>query len=400
MKSAIYKDWAAAAKWLELSLPHGGEPDSISRGVAPGFSQLGLVPDNATEEYTTCIQVDLKQGFQKCSLYREQPISAFWNARFNIFVEKHVFQALYNAIPGRVTGFPQVGIVPNDANGRRVFSGNSRFPHPIIPAPLHIHFNHPHRLSRPRLSPVSLPRFSTSDAQLHSAPKSCPNLFALRRNSNALKSGDIIIQTGAAVVQWTDYSPLTKEIRIPARALSGFWQVGIAPNNVAGRRVFSEISRFVYTDMLICEYAAMKGRGKREFPEKTRRPAATSGTIPTCENPRVARPGIEPSSPWWEASIASPPDRKVAKDDNDITNTTSAGRNGQLSKGKYDIQKYKLDPRMNCNTKYLRSVAIPREKHVEHSPREKHVEHSVTHFNVRLEMRRGILVENALNIAS
>ncbi|KAJ8878658.1 hypothetical protein PR048_019241 [Dryococelus australis] len=29
----------------------------------------------------------------------------------------------------------------------------------------------------------------------------------------------------------------------------------------------------------------MKGRGKREIPEKTRRPAASSGTIPTCENP-------------------------------------------------------------------------------------------------------------------
>ncbi|KAJ8897441.1 hypothetical protein PR048_002787 [Dryococelus australis] len=27
------------------------------------------------------------------------------------------------------------------------------------------------------------------------------------------------------------------------------------------------------------------GRGKREIPEKTRRPAASSGTIPTCENP-------------------------------------------------------------------------------------------------------------------
>ncbi|KAJ8895241.1 hypothetical protein PR048_000566 [Dryococelus australis] len=31
--------------------------------------------------------------------------------------------------------------------------------------------------------------------------------------------------------------------------------------------------------------AGMKCRGKREVPEKTRRPAASSGTIPTCENP-------------------------------------------------------------------------------------------------------------------
>ncbi|KAJ8877521.1 hypothetical protein PR048_021976 [Dryococelus australis] len=46
----------------------------------------------------------------------------------------------------------------------------------------------------------------------------------------------------------------------------------------------------------------MKGRGKLEIPEKTRRPTASSGTIPTCENP-VTRSGIEPGSPWWEASV-------------------------------------------------------------------------------------------------
>ncbi|KAJ8867652.1 hypothetical protein PR048_031455 [Dryococelus australis] len=54
--------------------------------------------------------------------------------------------------------------------------------------------------------------------------------------------------------------------------------------------------------------AGMKGREKLDIPEKTRRPTASSGTIPTCENP-VTRPGIEPGSPWWEASVltARPP---------------------------------------------------------------------------------------------
>ncbi|KAJ8890525.1 hypothetical protein PR048_010034 [Dryococelus australis] len=40
-----------------------------------------------------------------------------------------------------------------------------------------------------------------------------------------------------------------------------------------------------------------EGEGETGDPEKTRRPTASSGTIPTCENP-VARPGIEPGSPW------------------------------------------------------------------------------------------------------
>ncbi|KAJ8889513.1 hypothetical protein PR048_009012 [Dryococelus australis] len=52
-----------------------------------------------------------------------------------------------------------------------------------------------------------------------------------------------------------------------------------------------------------------KSGGKLEIPEKTHRPAALSGTCPTCENSGVARPGIEPCSPLWEASrlTAQPP---------------------------------------------------------------------------------------------
>ncbi|KAJ8882629.1 hypothetical protein PR048_014441 [Dryococelus australis] len=40
--------------------------------------------------------------------------------------------------------------------------------------------------------------------------------------------------------------------------------------------------------------AGMKGRGKREIPEKTRRPAVFFDTIPTCENQGVTRPGMNP----------------------------------------------------------------------------------------------------------
>ncbi|KAJ8881398.1 hypothetical protein PR048_017879 [Dryococelus australis] len=50
----------------------------------------------------------------------------------------------------RVTGFSHVGIVPDDAVGRQVFSRISRFTRPFSPALLHTHLNHFHRLSRPR----------------------------------------------------------------------------------------------------------------------------------------------------------------------------------------------------------------------------------------------------------
>ncbi|KAJ8874962.1 hypothetical protein PR048_022852 [Dryococelus australis] len=39
--------------------------------------------------------------------------------------------------------------------------------------------------------------------------------------------------------------------------------------------------------------AEIKCWGKQEIPEKTRRPAASSGIIPTCKNPGVTRPAIE-----------------------------------------------------------------------------------------------------------
>ncbi|KAJ8867493.1 hypothetical protein PR048_031295 [Dryococelus australis] len=50
-------------------------------------------------------------------------------------------QGELSSIPGRATGLSQVGIVPDDAVGWRVFPGISRLPRP---------FDNPHRLSRPR----------------------------------------------------------------------------------------------------------------------------------------------------------------------------------------------------------------------------------------------------------
>ncbi|KAJ8880350.1 hypothetical protein PR048_016817 [Dryococelus australis] len=48
--------------------------------------------------------------------------------------------------------------------------------------------------------------------------------------------------------------------------------------------------------------AGMKVRGRGEIPNKTHRPTASSGTIPSCKNPGVTRPRTEPGSHLWEAS--------------------------------------------------------------------------------------------------
>ncbi|KAJ8870093.1 hypothetical protein PR048_029105 [Dryococelus australis] len=61
-----------------------------------------------------------------------------------------------------------------------------------------------------------------------------------------------------------------------------------------------------------CKLFTRECKGGGEYPEKTRRQAASSSTIPTCENPGVNPSGIGPRSPWWEASalIEMPPVKK------------------------------------------------------------------------------------------
>ncbi|KAJ8866337.1 hypothetical protein PR048_032180 [Dryococelus australis] len=137
---------------------------------------------------------------------------------------------------------------------------------------------------------------------------------------------------------------------IPGEVAPKFWHVGIVKNNSAGRWVFSGTSRFFPT-LAFRRYShftlpspvrclnkifrmsercciqhfggryqnnQLEGEVKRfgrlltsrsseqmsviEVNVEQRRPTASSGTIPTCENP-VTRPGIEPGSPWWEASV-------------------------------------------------------------------------------------------------
>ncbi|KAJ8893268.1 hypothetical protein PR048_005859 [Dryococelus australis] len=74
-------------------------------------------------------------------------------------------------IPGAVaSGFPNVGIVPDDAAGRLVFSGISRFPRPCISAPHHTHLNSPSSALKPPKSLHStseMNRLASNSAKRH-----------------------------------------------------------------------------------------------------------------------------------------------------------------------------------------------------------------------------------------
>ncbi|KAJ8882686.1 hypothetical protein PR048_014498 [Dryococelus australis] len=58
----------------------------------------------------------------------------------------------------------------------------------------------------------------------------------------------------------------------------------------------------------------MKGSGKQENPKNTSRSAASTGTIPACENPGANRPGIEHGLPMWEViSLTTTPLRPLLR---------------------------------------------------------------------------------------
>ncbi|KAJ8890232.1 hypothetical protein PR048_009740 [Dryococelus australis] len=58
--------------------------------------------------------------------------------------------------------------------------------------------------------------------------------------------------------------------------------------------VLEKLSGETYVTLYIVVLKANEGRGKREISAKTRRPAASSGTISTCENQGITPPEIEP----------------------------------------------------------------------------------------------------------
>ncbi|KAJ8875096.1 hypothetical protein PR048_022987 [Dryococelus australis] len=179
------------------------------------------------------------------------------------------------------SGIPHVGIVLNDAAGRRVFSGISRFPRHCIPTLLHTHLTYLSSdlkismLRAAQISPLHSKcfRYEKAPSQLIFAPS--PNLI------HNCCSRTLITRYGLEDRQ-----------------------------NICRIHVFQRSHDSIRVKR--CEYetaSEWKGEGKREIPEKTRRPAASSGTIPTCKNPEVTRPGIETGSPGWETSAltAHPP---------------------------------------------------------------------------------------------
>ncbi|KAJ8870803.1 hypothetical protein PR048_027102 [Dryococelus australis] len=183
-------------------------------------------------------------------------------------------EPMAGSIPGRITRFSHVGIEPDGAAGRRVSSGISRFPPPL------------HSGTAPNNCSKITCGYDKYDQRVEGRA-----VAELRRKAELKGSNRIMQALEIPNSSWTDVSmktisPIAVENCPTNSSANGVLKVGLVTSrsrNIEVRRVRSS--------------AVMKGRGKRENPEKTHQPAVLSGMIPTCENPRTTPPGIEPSSP-------------------------------------------------------------------------------------------------------
>ncbi|KAJ8890410.1 hypothetical protein PR048_009918 [Dryococelus australis] len=104
----------------------------------------------------------------------------------------------------------------------------------------------------------------------------------------------------SAYLRKKDIKNTWQDFQISRNGLYGI--VGRKRTNMMSEEIWAAINSEVLRADEGEASAGMKGRGKREIPENTRRPAASSGTIPICKNPEATPPEIEPDSHRWEAS--------------------------------------------------------------------------------------------------
>ncbi|KAJ8866284.1 hypothetical protein PR048_032127 [Dryococelus australis] len=148
---------------------------------------------------------------------------------------------------------------PEDAVGLRIFSGISCFLHPGIPAPLLAHLTSSSsalKTSILRAAQISLLQFPyvTGYISCSGHLSDCTDVVYSRHAIPVLSMTDIFIAMA---------------------------NVRKSPSCGAG----------------------VKGRGERDITEKSRQPAASSGTIPTCKDPGATPPGNEPGSISWKKKI-------------------------------------------------------------------------------------------------
>ncbi|KAJ8866962.1 hypothetical protein PR048_032824 [Dryococelus australis] len=202
--------------------------------------------------------------------------------------------------------FTHVGILPDDAAGRWVSSWISRFPSPFIPALLHTHLTSPSSaLETLVLRAVQIPQLTRPDTHA---------------SENGVASGHHVepqrlMSHQSGVRETLDSNPGYQAKQVEEYPWEFCLQGLINNHNTASSdRLlyrFQCINPFTPKSTHELSKQEFQEQGKREVPEKTRRPTASSVTIPSCENPGSAQPGIERGSPyrWVVICLTNTPPR-------------------------------------------------------------------------------------------
>ncbi|KAJ8878415.1 hypothetical protein PR048_018993 [Dryococelus australis] len=171
-----------------------------------------------------------------------------------------------------------------------------------------VHLGAMAHVMRVAVSPVSPARFSASNAE--NGTRQMDPLIDTNNNSNNIQKYRVSLLKEAPwdMVERGNEAGVQMTPKVGKGSGEDMLRDGIdtgTPLKDSSSRSWDPM-RVIEVNM---EQRRNKGAGEMgDSREKTRLPTASSGTIPTCENP-VTRPGIEPDSPWWEASvlIAQPP---------------------------------------------------------------------------------------------
>ncbi|KAJ8881441.1 hypothetical protein PR048_017922 [Dryococelus australis] len=278
---------AQAAVLVRLLASHPFEPGSTPSGVAPGFSHVGIVPNDSTARRVfsgSLISPNL--SFRRCSILTSLHSSS---------LKTSIIASTRKALNWRAV-FP-FDDSPEHGFKQRTYNLIGHLRYLVIPVTIDEVQQVLHLLTydvledwRSPCIPESLSHGTRANEEAIQASLTM-RIVVHFLNASVVQGDDgrewSYVQAqdvGVVIATQGGQSLLARKMNqwLPHRGKRG------GPGNKLEtiRRLQSV---HVWTN------AGIEGRRKREIPEKTRRPAASPSTIPPCENPGVTRLGIEPA---------------------------------------------------------------------------------------------------------
>ncbi|KAJ8873954.1 hypothetical protein PR048_024794 [Dryococelus australis] len=174
------------------------------------------------------------------------------------------------------SGFSQVGIMPDAAANRRVFSGISRSPAPSFRRCSILTSLYPYRLLRPRYTGV--PGSFTTRVCVKNGRAIYRSVARTARSLKSPAQEQGLQETrghgGLAISLLASHQG--DPGLIPGRVTPGFSHVGIVPDDAVSRRVFSGISRFPHPFILVLPLTSITLIGSQDL-DTTRLPPRRTG---------------------------------------------------------------------------------------------------------------------------